>query len=129
MNLLHGDLGFSFQPPANACSTRILERAPRTLLLALAGYAVGILVGIADRHPIRDHPHRAWIRLWTSVVLVGYAMPSFWVGQLLVIVFSMQLGWLPTQGMGPMISRASGFAWFARARALSGAAGGDLRHL
>jgi peptide/nickel transport system permease protein len=39
-------------------------------------------------------------------------MPTFWVGQLLVMLFAIQLGWLPTQGMGPMISRASGFDWF-----------------
>ena len=55
--------------------------------------------------------YRGVDQAWSSLVLIGYAMPTFWVGQLLVIVFSIQLGWFPTQGMGPMISRASGIDW------------------
>jgi peptide/nickel transport system permease protein len=35
-------------------------------------------------------------RFWTTAALIGYAIPSFWLGQLLVIPFAMRLGWLPT---------------------------------
>jgi peptide/nickel transport system permease protein len=110
LNLLHGDLGFSFQVQQPVLDL-ILERAPRTLLLAAGGFALGIPVGIAvgvlsatTRNGHVDH-------FWTTAALVGYAVPSFWLGQLLVILFAMQLGWLPTQGMAPLVSRATGFGW------------------
>ncbi len=89
----------------------LAERFPRTLLLAGVGYTFGILIGVAIGIHSAVTPHRSVDRAWSSLVLIGYAMPTFWVGQLLVMVFSIQLGWLPTQGMGPMISRATGLDW------------------
>jgi peptide/nickel transport system permease protein len=89
----------------------LAERFPRTLLLAGVGYAFGIAIGIAIGIHSAVTKHRAVDQGWSALVLIGYAMPTFWVGQLLVIVFSIQLGWFPTQGMGPMISRATGFDW------------------
>ena len=117
--LLHGDLGFSFQVQQPVLDL-ILERAPRTLLLAAGGFAIGIPVGLVvglisatTRSGHVDH-------FWTTAALVGYAVPSFWLGQLLVILFAMQLGWLPTQGMSPLVSRAAGFDWVVeRARYLA----------
>src|SRR5712671_521205 len=89
----------------------LAERFPRTLLLAGVGYAFGIMIGIAIGIHSAVTPRRGVDRAWSSLVLIGYAMPTFWVGQLLVLGFSINLGWLPTQGMGPMISRASGVDW------------------
>ncbi len=110
INLLHGDLGFSFQAQ-QPVRDLILERAPRTLLLAAGGFVLGIPVGIAVGMVSATTRNKQVDRFWTTATLVGYAIPSFWLGQLLVILFAMQLGWFPTQGMAPLISRATGFAW------------------
>ena len=117
-NVLHGDLGYSMNYRRPVLDI-LAERFPRTLLLAGTGYTFGILIGIAIGIHSAVTPHRSVDRAWSSLVLIGYAMPTFWVGQLLVIVFSINLGWLPTQGMGPMISHATGFDWLLeRARYL-----------
>jgi peptide/nickel transport system permease protein len=109
-NVVHGDLGYSMNYRRPVLDI-LAERFPRTLLLAGAGYVFGILIGVAIGIHSAVSPRRGVDRAWSSLMLIGYAMPTFWVGQLLVIVFSIQLGWLPTQGMGPMISRAEGIDW------------------
>src|SRR5262249_10740586 len=109
-NILHGDLGYSMNYRRPVLDI-LAERFPRTLLLAGTGYAFGLLIGISIGIHSAVTPHRGVDRTWSSLMLVGYAMPTFWVGQLLVLMFSIQLGWLPTQGMGPMISRAEGVDW------------------
>jgi peptide/nickel transport system permease protein len=70
---------------------------------------VGVLIGIISgttRNTRIDH-------FWTSFALVAYAIPTFWFGQLLVLVLAVHLGWFPTQGMGPLVSRAHGLSWLA----------------
>jgi peptide/nickel transport system permease protein len=118
-NLLHGDIGYSFQMQRPVLDL-VLERAPRTLLLAGAGFAIGIPIGVAIGTISATTTHRSVDRFWTTATLIAYAIPGFWLGQILVIVFAMHFGWLPTQGMAPLISRSSGFAWFLeRARYLA----------
>lgn len=109
-NLLQGDLGYSmnFRRPVLDI---LVERFPRTLLLAGSGYGIGILIGIAIGIQSAVTPRKNVDRGWSALVLIAYAMPTFWVGQLLVMLFAIQLGWLPTQGMGPLISRTTGFDW------------------
>ena len=109
-NVLHGDLGYSMNYRRPVFDI-LAERFPRTLLLAGCGYALGIVVGIAIGIHSAITPRQSVDQAWSSLVLIGYAMPTFWVGQLLVMLFAIQLGWLPTQGMGPMISRAEGLDW------------------
>jgi peptide/nickel transport system permease protein len=110
VNLLHGDFGYSYQFQKPVLDL-IVETAPRTILLILVGcliaIPVGVLVGIVSgttRNKRVDH-------FWTSCALVAYGIPTFWLGQLLVLVLAVQLGWFPTQGMGPLVSRAHGFSW------------------
>ena len=105
-----GDLGFSYQNQRPVLDL-ILERAPRTILLACASFALAIPLGMAigvaagvGRRPSTD-------KAWTTAALVVYAIPTFWLGQILVMIFALRLGWLPTQGIGPLVSRARGVGW------------------
>lgn len=111
VNLLHGDFGYSYQFQRPVLDL-VAETAPRTILLTLVGFAIaipfGILVGTISattRNKRVDH-------FWTSTALIAYAIPTFWLGQLLVLVLAVHFGWFPTQGMGPVVSRAHGFSWF-----------------
>jgi peptide/nickel transport system permease protein len=110
-NLLHGDFGYSYQFQRPVLDL-IVEHAPRTILLTLVGFVVaipvGVLIGVVSgttRSKRADH-------VLTSSALVAYAIPTFWLGQLLVLVLAVHFGWFPTQGMGPLVSRAHGFSWF-----------------
>ncbi|HEX5326037.1 MAG TPA: ABC transporter permease, partial [Acetobacteraceae bacterium] len=119
INLLHGNLGFSFQEQDSVMNL-ILQRAPRTLLLAAAAFVIGVPAGIGVGLLSATSRHRPVDRFWTTAALVGYAIPGFWLGQLLVIFFAMRLGWFPTQGMAPLISRANGAGFLLeRARYLA----------
>ena len=119
INLLHGDLGFSFQQQDSVMNL-ILQRAPRTLLLAGAAFLIGVPIGIGIGLLSATSRNRHVDRFWTTTTLVGYAVPGFWLGQLLVILFAMRLNWFPTQGMAPIFSRAHGFAFvLERARYLA----------
>lgn len=99
LGALHGDLGISlrFQRPAYDL---VLERLPATALLATAalawssllGFALGIIAAMR-----KNGPADFAIRL---VALLGQAVPVFWLGLLLIIVFALKLRLLPTGGIG-----------------------------
>jgi peptide/nickel transport system permease protein len=110
VNLLHGDFGYSYQFQKPVLDL-IVETAPRTILLTLVGFLIAVPVGVligtisgTTRNKRLDH-------LLTSSALIAYAIPTFWLGQLLVLLLAVHLGWFPTQGMGPLVSRAHGFSW------------------
>ncbi len=108
LNIIKGDFGYSFQTQLPVIDL-IKERLPRTILLAVAGFAVAIPVGIAVGLTAGLSSSRRLDRIWTTIALTAFAIPTFWLGQLLVIFFALKLNWFPTQGMGPFISRAHGF--------------------
>jgi peptide/nickel transport system permease protein len=99
--LLAGDLGHSLYEKGDV-SDLILTRFPATLELTLAAMAVALL--IAFPLGILAAVNRgSWIdRLSLSFSLLGLAMPNFWLGPLLMIVFSIELGWLPVSGRGEL---------------------------
>jgi len=97
--ILHGDLGTSLRT-SQPVSTVIRERMPATIELARAAMIVAIVVALplgiiaAVRAGTRvDHAA-------TTIALVGISMPTFWLGPLLAIVFSVGLGWFPVSGRG-----------------------------
>lgn len=93
-----GDLGRSLQQRQPVLSL-ILERVPATLLLAgsafLLSSALGILLGVWAASRANEPPDHVLLVL----TALGSAVPVFWAGLLLVVVFSLWLGWFPAQGM------------------------------
>ena len=94
-----GDLGRSLHEQATVIEL-ILTRLPATLELTLSAMAVALLLAF-PLGIIGAARHDSWIdRLSLFFSLLGLAMPSFWLGPLLMIVFSIDLGWLPVSGRG-----------------------------
>lgn len=108
-NILAFDLGYSFRH-GRTVADLILDRLGATALLMfvsmLISLGVGILLGTIAARSSRS-------LAGTSIMLlaiVSYATPLFWVGLMLIIVFSITLGWFPTSGISTVGSDAKGFA-------------------
>ena len=94
-----GDLGVSFiyRQPALGL---ILERAPATLELAFAALLLSVLIGIPLGLLAGLHPTGRVRRVVMGASIAGVTIPSFWLGLLLILLFSVNLGWLPSGGRG-----------------------------
>jgi len=98
-----GDLGRSFVYNIPAIQL-ILERLPATLELAFAATVIAIVIGIPLGLVAGLKPD-SWIgRSIMAGSIVGFSLPTFWVGLVLIMVFSVQLGWLPPNGRGATVS-------------------------
>lgn len=96
-DLLRGDLGTSMRT-GQPVLDEIMQRLPSTLLLAVSALLVAVLLSVpfgilsaTRRNGVLDAVARV-------VSLIGLSVPNFWLGILLVYIFSVSLGWLPSQG-------------------------------
>ena len=98
-----GDLGrsFAFNVPAIGL---ILERMPATLELATAAMLIAVLFGVPLGLWAGLKPRSAAGRAIMAGSILGFSLPTFWVGLMLILVFSVWLGWLPTSGRGPTVN-------------------------
>ncbi|HEX9572340.1 MAG TPA: ABC transporter permease [Burkholderiales bacterium] len=98
-----GDLGrsFAFNVPAIGL---ILERIPATLELATAALLIAVLLGIPLGLWAGLKPRSAAGKIIMAGSILGFSLPTFWVGLMLILVFSVWLGWLPTSGRGPTVN-------------------------
>jgi len=99
---LSGDLGRSFVHSTPALSL-ILERMPATLELASAAMLIAVLLGIPLGLWAGLRPHTFGGRAIMAGSILGFSLPTFWVGLMLIMLFSVMLGWLPSNGRGPTI--------------------------
>jgi peptide/nickel transport system permease protein len=94
---LTGDLGDSFYYKARVASL-IADRMPVTLTLGISGLLIALIVSLPLGILAAVRENTVFDRVVQMVALLGQAMPSFWLGLMLMIVFGLQLGWLPTSG-------------------------------
>lgn len=96
-DLFRGDLGTSARTN-NPVTQEIIERFPATLRLAVASTVLAVLIGIPLGTLAARYAGRLVDLLVSAFVLFGISMPVFWLGLMLIIVFSINLGWLPAAG-------------------------------
>lgn len=99
---LSGDLGNSFVSNVPAIKL-ILERMPATVELALAATLIAVLAGIPLGLWAGLRPESFAGKSIMAGSILGFSLPTFWVGVLLIMVFSVWLGWLPPTGRGETV--------------------------
>ena len=107
--LLQGNLGRSFVYNEPAIQV-ILQRLPATFELAVAAVLISILIGIPAGLYAGMRPNSLGARTLMAGSILGFSLPSFWVGLMLIMVFAVQLGWLPSTGRGTTVM-ALGVPW------------------
>ncbi len=100
---LHGDLGnsFVFNEPA---LTLILQRMPATLELALMAMVLALVIGLPLGLYAGMKPESGFAKLIMAASILGFSVPTFWVGLILIMIFSLELGWLPSIGRGETVN-------------------------
>lgn len=114
--LARGDLGVSFRS-REPVAREILSRFPATLQLAAASLFVALLIAVPLGILAATRPHSLVDHLSSLLAMLGLSMPNFWLGPLLILVFSIHLGLFPVAGSGtvrhlvlPALTMGSGMA-------------------
>jgi peptide/nickel transport system permease protein len=99
---LHGDFGISYRL-AQPVGSLIAERSPATLELAITASLLAFAVGVPMGVYTGIHRESLLSKLFMTGSLIGVSLPPFLLGILLILVFSVGLGWLPSFGRGPVV--------------------------
>ncbi len=102
-NAARGDLGNSFVYGEPALKL-ILQRMPATLELAFAAFLLAVIVGIPLGMYAGLRPESPASRAIMAGSILGFSLPTFWVGLMLIMVFAVMLGWLPSTGRGDFMT-------------------------
>ena len=100
--LARGDLGKSFYYRTPVLEL-YLSRLPHSLMLAVAAMTFSLLVGIPSGIIAAVRVGRWWDSAGKIFSLLGLSLPSFWVGLVMILFFSVYLGWLPSSGSGTVL--------------------------
>jgi len=105
LRALHGDLGTS-TGNGRAVVEEVFRAVGNTVMLALLAAAIGFVIGLLCGF-LAGYFRDSWVdRAVTTFAIAGVSVPHYWLGMVLMIVFSVQLSWLPAVGIGP-----GGWAW------------------
>lgn len=96
--ILGGNLGYSFVYRSSVLNL-ILERVPNTLILIGSSMLFSILLGIFLGINAAKKPYSLIDNITTTISLLGYSIPNFWLGVILLLVLALYMGIFPTQGM------------------------------
>ena len=119
-NVVTGELGksFNYRLPV---SELYFQRLPNSLQLALVATVISLLVGIPAGIISAVRVNSLWDNLGKIIALLGLSIPGFWLGLVLILVFSVWLRWLPTSGTGDwrhLIMPAIALGWYFSASLL-----------
>jgi peptide/nickel transport system permease protein len=104
-NALQGNLGTSIAS-GRSVAEEVGRAVGNTVMLAIVASAIGFILGLTFGF-LAGYFRDRWVdRAVTTLAITGVSMPHYWLGMVLVIIFSVQLGWLPAVGAGP-----GGWAW------------------
>ncbi len=103
VNALHGDLGRSFIFGVPSLKL-ILQRMPATMELASAALIMSIFVGIPLGLYAGLKPETKTAKTIMAGSILGFSLPTFWVGLMMIMLFAVMLGWLPSTGRGETVS-------------------------
>ncbi|OYX88622.1 MAG: ABC transporter permease [Xanthobacter sp. 35-67-6] len=102
---LHGDLGTSIAT-GRPVFTEVMRAVGNTFILAVTASCIGFILGIFFGL-IAGYFRNTWVdKVSTAIAIAGVSVPHYWLGMVLVIIFSVTLNWLPAVGAGP-----GGWAW------------------
>jgi ABC-type dipeptide/oligopeptide/nickel transport system permease component len=113
-HMLRGDFGQSFYYRTPVFEL-YLSRLPHSLLLAAVAMAFSLVIGIPTGVIAAVRVNRWWDSAGKVFALLGLSLPSFWVGLLMILFFSVYLGWLPSSGSGTalhVIMPAFALGWY-----------------
>jgi ABC-type dipeptide/oligopeptide/nickel transport system permease component len=101
-HLARGDFGQSFYYRTDVFEL-YLSRLPASLLLATAAMTFSLIIGIPTGIIAAVRVNQWWDSAGKIFALLGLSMPSFWVGLIMILFFSVYLGWLPSSGSGTVL--------------------------
>jgi peptide/nickel transport system permease protein len=107
--MLHGDWGFSFASRVNV-DTLILQRVPTTLYVVGTAQLLALAVAIPIGVYAAMRPYSMFDQIANTFAFIGFSLPTFFTGLLLILIFSVNLGWLPFVYRADI--NATGWQWY-----------------
>jgi len=119
-NIAIGNLGqsFNYEMPV---TTLYFQRLPNSLELAIAATLISFVIGIPAGILSAVRVNSVWDHVGKTIALLGLSIPGFWLGLVMILVFSVWLEWLPTSGQGSwrnLVMPAVALGWYFAASLL-----------
>lgn len=100
-NVVQGNLGYSWHT-REAVATLIEEKLPVTAQLSVMAFIIAVLIGVPAGVVAAVKRNGPWDYIANAVGLAGLSLPNFWLGIMLILLVSVDLGWLPPSGYVPL---------------------------